>query len=108
MALARRSFSLKDRLFSLACRGLSVSCSSPPLVGWLLYWLYWPLPPLKLPLPPRPQLGALVRLRSIGTAVFCIHRGAFDELYCGLLLNGGFLGGPRKLFRGRFCLWGKF
>src|SRR6266446_220666 len=71
------------------------------LVGWLLYCPYWPLPPC-------PRLGALVRLRSIGTAVFCIQRGAFDELYCGLLLNGGFLGGPQKLFRGRFCLWGKF
>src|SRR6266481_8089672 len=69
------------------------------LVGWLLYCPYWPLPPLKVPLPPRPRLGALVRLRSIGTVMFCIHRGAFDELYCRLLLNGGFLGGPRKLLK---------
>ncbi len=61
------------------------------VVGWLLYC---PLPPLKFPLP-HPRLKALVRLRFIGTAVFCIHRGAFDELYC-----GAFPGGPQ------FCCLG--
>src|SRR6266478_1727259 len=104
MALASRSFSPRERLASLACRDSRVSCSSPPLVGCLLYYPYWLLPPLKVPLPPRPWLGALVRLRSISTAMFCIHRGALDKLYWGgPLLNGGFLGGLRKLFRGRFC-----
>ncbi len=54
------------------------------LVG--LLFVYCPLPPLWFPLPPLPRLKALVWLRSIGTAVFCIQHGAFEELYWGELL----------------------